>query len=538
MQDSREESLTRLTNSLRNLILFPFVLVLLATGLLHYFSNYLEKVHFGLFYLLIVIAAARIGDTRSALAAAVMGFLSWNFFFLPPHYTFAINDPRDWFILFTFLIIGAVVGKITGQMRDREREAIAKEKEIEILYRESLAINMYVNLEDAKHAVLSRIMKHVGASGCAILKVSSGEKLEEDLAIDVSTGETPELSDKDLRKISLWAVRNAKCVGLCKPRWEADRENPIWPISVDFNELIPDVRKRRDMFIPLSSTDTKLGLLYITLKDSERTIDHTSCRFLIAFSGILAILLERQRMTDEMARSAALQESERLKSVLLSSISHNLKNPLVSLKATVSSLLQEDVEWKQETIREHLTYAYEDVERLSRNIESLLSISRLESGAWKPRKDWSDLREIINREISQFPEKDIARFQQEAPENFPLICIDPIQISQVVKHVLENALRYSPPEAPITIMAAFDENEVKFQVDDCGSGIPQEDRDKIFSLFYGRSKSADGTGLGLAICKEIVEAHHGRIWVESSPEGGARFSVILPLKAEVDEQSA
>lgn len=524
-----------MNNRLNNFLLLPLALVASATSLLYFFSSFLEKAHFGLFYLLIVTAAARIGDTRSAVLTAVLSFLSWNFFFLQPYYTFVIHDPRDWFMLFTFLAIGTFVGKITGQMRSREQDAISREKEIETLYRASLAINSYVDMSDAKNVILEQITDRVEVSGCAVLVLAENEPAE-DLVIDISSGEPPDPADENLKKIALWAIKNAKSVGLRRPDWPEDRNNPVIPISVDYEEIIPGAKSRNDIFIPLLSKDVALGLLYVS-RMSPCRMDYSSCRFLAAFSGILGILLERQRLMAGMVQAGALQESEHLKSVLLSSISHNLKNPLVSLKATLSSLLQEDVEWKPGTVMEHLTCASEEVERLNRNIESLLSISRLESGTWKPRKDWSDIREIAGREISLFPEKDRVRVRLEAPEDFPMVFVDPIQISQVIRHLVENALRFSPKEEPVLIGVDWDSQHVKFHVEDRGPGVPEKDRETVFNLFYTGSSTGEGTGLGLAICREIVEAHQGRIWVDSSPGGGAGFFVEIPREHSAGKEA-
>ncbi|MBI2267691.1 MAG: DUF4118 domain-containing protein [Armatimonadetes bacterium] len=357
-----------------------FLWVVAATALLLLLKAHLDKAHIGLMYLLVVASLAATRGTRPAVFAAILSFLAWNYFFLHPRFTLVLSDPEDWILLFTFLVIGVLVGHITGQMRAREAEAVAREKETTALY------------------------------------------------------------------------------------------------------------------------------------------------------------LERQRLMEEAVRLKGAEETERLKSVFFSSLSHNLKTPLASLVATISSLRQNGVSSDPEVVKECLESLKEDSDRLSEYIENLLSFAQLESGSWQPRGEWVELGEIVSVAARRFPERDYRRLHVEIPEDFPMIQVDSVQLAQVVRHLMENALRYSPSETRVVVGAHTQDGAIELFVEDEGPGIPESEKEKIFHRGYSGPRGGEqpgGTGLGLAICREIVKGHLGAISVEDTEKGGARFRVSLPVKQEM-----
>ena len=328
---------------------------------------YLHKAHFGLVYLLVVATVAASRGTQAALLAAVLSFLAWNYFLIPPFYTFTVADPLDWLLLFTFLAIAALIGHRTGHLQEREAEAIAREKETAALYK------------------------------------------------------------------------------------------------------------------------------------------------------------------------------EKLKSVLLSSLSHNLKTPLASLTATLSNLEQEDIEWDKKTLQDHLTFMAEDVNRLTEYIDNLLSLAQLESDNWEPKREGVELTELVSTALRHLPENDYHRIQVEIPETFPFIWVDFVQISQVIRHLVENALTYAPSKSKIKIRATAQENEIEFWIEDQGPGIPISEREQVFHKFYrgeiAIKQGTRGTGLGLAICHEIVQAHQGTIQIQDALPSGARVRVMLPTERKRKNRS-
>ncbi len=222
----------------------------------------------------------------------------------------------------------------------------------------------------------------------------------------------------------------------------------------------------------------------------------------------------------------------RLKSDLLSNVSHELKSPLTSIKGIISSLLQEDIRWDDATGKMLLAGISEESDRLASLVTNLLNMSKLEAGVWGPEKEPCEISEIIHEtlERQKWVHKDHV-FEAEMPSDLPEINADSNQIKQVLVNLLENAAAYSEEATRVLVRARTVDGEVEVSVSDQGIGIPTEELEKVFDKFYRGSQKRrrpGGTGLGLAICKSIVLAHGGRIWAESQPGSGSTFYFTLP----------
>lgn len=507
------------------------VSVAVTTGALWVLRFHLHKAHFGLIYLLVVAAAAASGGTRAALLAAVLSFLSWNYFFLPPFYTFVVADPLDWMLLLVFLVIGVLIGQMTGRMREREDESVAREKDTAALYKAILAVSTQTSLDP----LVEQVVLSTGARGCAVLLVSAQDG---GLVRSVHCGDISALEQDERQRIVRWVTENGKAVGLePMPVFSAQEETP-WPVSVTHKDVLPDAGNFFEVYLPLCTAERTFGVMVAFPKTVE-IFSLSDCRLLVAFASNASTFLERRRLLEEAAQAAAMHETEKLKSILFSSLSHNLKTPLASLTATLSSLQQGDVEWDKNTLQEHFAFMAEDVGRLTEYIENLLSLAELESENWEPRREWAELQDIVSTALRRLPENEYRRIGVDIPENFPLIYVDYVQMSQVLRHLVENALNYSPETTKVKIGAKKQKEQVEFWVDDEGRGIPASERKQVFRKFY-RGDAAikygvGGTGLGLAICSEIVQSHQGTICVEDSPSGGARLRVMLAVKQLVSE---
>ncbi len=233
------------------------------------------------------------------------------------------------------------------------------------------------------------------------------------------------------------------------------------------------------------------------------------------------------------------KEIERLKDEFLSLVSHELRTPLHHIKGFASSLLQPDVEWDPEVQRDFLQSINQEVDRLTDLVDKILHLSRLRSGVLPMQKRWWAVEDVIQgalRHCRCLLNRDITL---DLPESLPPAWMDGREIETVLRNLLENAVKFSPPESPIVLGVRYREKEeaLYFWVQDQGPGIPPEDQERVFEHFYrGRGQRASpGTGLGLAICKRIVEAHGGRIWVESAPGEGACFHFLIPAKPSPGE---
>lgn len=253
---------------------------------------------------------------------------------------------------------------------------------------------------------------------------------------------------------------------------------------------------------------------------------------LTSFANQVALALERARLTEEAGRAAILAESDALKSALLATVSHELRTPLAAIKASATSLLDESVDWEDEARSEFLHAIDEETDRLTLMVGNLLDLSRIEGGALKPDKEWYDVAELIgdvDHRLANLTGHD--RLETEVEPNLPLVCFDYIEIAQVLTNLVENAVKYTRRGTPITITARQITGAVEIAVRDGGPGIPPERLTHIFEKFYRADQAirVPGIGIGLTISKGLVEAHGGRLDVESRKGEGTTFYFTLPL---------
>ena len=518
---------SKLTDNEKYIYLFVILLIAFVAVILVFLRATLDNAHIGLIFLLIVVGVASVGGTKPALFASILSFLSWNFLFFEPYHTLRIKDPGDWLLLFIFLLIGIIVGQITGNIRVRE-------KETEALYKASLSANQSLDIEEALNAMVEQVSLNIASAGCAILKINlpdSRKPETEEFHMTVGTGNLEEIEEDETKRIIRWVINNRKSAGLANLPELFLFKDVQWPESVPLRDILGYSTNRQDVFLLLEMNSNPLGVLYVKMSKKPSIFHY---RFIIIISLIVTTAMEKFRLLEEKTRTMAAKESEHLKSIMFSSMSHNLKNPLVSLTATLSSLRLEDQgNFSAELMAEHLSIMEEDVKKLTENIDKLLNLSQLKSGIWKPRFDWYDIREVVSSVITQFSDLDYQRLIVNIPDEFIMIWVDLVQIGQVLRHLLENALRYSLSGSKVAIGAEVLSDSILFWVEDEGTGT---DDDNI-AFVKNISKETDSvektykrTGLGLAICQEIVKFHQGNISMEKIPRKGYRFVVTLPIK--------
>ncbi len=259
-----------------------------------------------------------------------------------------------------------------------------------------------------------------------------------------------------------------------------------------------------------------------------------------AFAGQAALALERVRLADETRKAQLLQETEKLQTALLNSISHDLRTPLVTITGALSSLDEMDAELKPETRKSLIVNAREEADRLNRLVGNLLEMTRIDAGAIHLLREPCELQDLIGSALELFAERAKDRpIRIDIPADLPLIPLDYVLMVHVLSNIIDNALKYSPAGSPIEISAAMEADQVALEVADHGIGIPQEDLTRIFDKFYRvrRPESVSGTGLGLAICKGIVDVLGGQISARNHPGGGAILRIAFPLETLKADQS-
>ncbi|MRR10890.1 hypothetical protein EG831_12645, partial [bacterium] len=294
----------------------------------------------------------------------------------------------------------------------------------------------------------------------------------------------------------------------------------------------PHPRSAPVALISLQGTQRLLG--EIRLWRNGRSLQPAEERLLRTFAGQAVLALERARLTASESRARILEESDRMKSSLLSSVSHELRTPLATIKASVTSLRSDDVEWEADARNDLLAAIEEETDHLNQLVGNLLNMSRIEAGALQLKRRWNVLAEIAvpaaNRLRAADPDH---RIEVSLPEDLPLVYVDDVLMEQVFNNLLSNSRKYSPPGTSIHVRACVqDPQTVRVQVDNQGPAVSSADLEKIFDKFH-RVTAADqitGTGLGLSICKGIIEAHQGRIWAENL-ESGFAILFTLPLPA-------
>jgi two-component system sensor histidine kinase KdpD len=484
--------------------------IAVSTAVFYPGRDYFAKGQWALLYLPIIVLVASISGVRPALLAAVLAFFSWNFFFLPPYHTFAIADPKDWLFLFVFLLVGIAMGLQTGRMRWRESEALAREREAALLSRFSSHLVSQMTTSGMAEILLEEVSKVTEAAGTALyLRDESGNL---DCACALPGG--ADQIEPEIPRLASWAYEQAKAVGLPAVTSISETRLEGWPISVKHSDVLPG-STRKDIILPLQAASRMEGVLYVGARQDGAEYSVHDARVLVSIA----------------TQAEALREADLLKSAFLSSISHELKTPLASVTATITSLLEEDVEWDPATVRQELDAVGDALNRLNDSISSLLDLSRLEANAWLPQKDWYEVGEIVGSAISKLPPKQRERVTCSLPEDLPAIHVDFAQWARALGNLIENALSYSPADEIVSVGASIVSQEIRIWVEDRGPGIPPEERSRVFDKFYrgeASAKAPSGTGLGLAITREIVRSHGGRIWIEDVQPHGARFVISLP----------
>ncbi|MFH1651009.1 MAG: ATP-binding protein [Chloroflexota bacterium] len=286
---------------------------------------------------------------------------------------------------------------------------------------------------------------------------------------------------------------------------------------------------------PLAVVGEGIGVISIATRE-QRCFTPAEINLLTAIGKEIAIAVRNSQLYEEASSTRALRELDALRTEFLANVSHELRTPLAVIKGSANSLLQTDVTFDEQTWRDFLTSIDNDADKLTRLVDDLLMMSRLEAGALEVRKEPNGMdglvagvRDRLNSLAGHH------RLVVDIPDDLPTVMVDEGRIGEVLTNLVENAVRYSPEGTQIKLSASPNSGDVVVSVADEGIGIPRELQRKVFDRFYqarnNRRRHRDGTGLGLAICRGIVEAHGGKIWVESEPEQGSRFNFTLPISS-------
>lgn len=456
-------------------------------------------------YLVAVILAAAALGRGPAVSAAVLATAAFDIVFVPHGETFAVDDVEYLLTFAGLLSVALVVSTLTSCTRQQERAARRREQSATALYELSQKLAIQTDLDDIARAAVEHV-KQVGGWDAALFLPADRENR---LHCQAATGGF--LREKDTLGAAEWVFRHGQTAGR-----ETGR-----------------LRDFAAQFLPLRTASRTVGVLAIDLPPTADSLSTATQRPLGTIASQVAIALERAILAEEARRTHLLAETEKLQTALLNSISHDLRTPLATITGTLSSLHDDADLLTPEDRQELIDAAWEEARRLNRLVGNLLDMTRLESGALKMVRRPADLADLAGAALTQIPERLEGRpLTLDIPPHLPPVDVDFSLMVQVLVNLLDNALKYSPAGSPLTLAAALKEEGVQLAVLDRGQGLRQEDLPHLFEKFYrGRpdGSGAGGTGLGLSIARGIVEAHGGRIEAGNRPDGGAAFTIILPL---------
>jgi two-component system sensor histidine kinase KdpD len=453
-----------------------------------------------LYVFMIMLAAFRFGRAPSMVAAA-LSVAAYDFFFVPPYFTFSVEQSRHIVTFAVMFGVGLAVSDLTSRLRRREREARMRERRTAALYSLTRELAGLADDAEASRVIARHAADALGGSATVLLRDEIGALTPG----DEGQADVP-LSD------------NVMAVA----RWAADHACPAGRGT----DTLPGALVT---CLPLTTGAATHGVLMLRLPSAD-ILDVEHREFLDAFVRQAAIALERTFLSEE-ARSAALRvRTEEMRSSLLSAVSHDLRTPLAAITGAGTALRDDPGNLMPEDRSELLDTICTEAERMERLITNILDMVRLESGDIVPKREWVPLEEVIGSALSRLElrlgNRDV---RLSMPDDLPLAHVDPVLLEHAFMNLIENAVKYAGAESPIEISARALQGALEIELADRGPGFAPGDESRLFEKFYrGPRAQGGGVGLGLAIAKGIVEAHRGSITAANRSGGGATFRIQLP----------
>jgi len=492
-QTARQPCYNNYMNALLKYVLASVAVLLVSlalVGLRAYVGPDLSPSAPLLLLLAVFLLAIQLGIGPALLAALLAG-LCYDFFFLLPYYTFTIARIEDASAFAVFFIVAVIASRLAAQVEGRARDA-------EERVRETSALNQLSRM------LLERAdpFDDEAARQVAVILVAQSASLY----LTESSG--------DLRQVASFGPATP-LVGLDSGQRE---------VSVDASGRVA--------VVPLLASGL-LGSLTVQRERAQPAFSGNDLRLVTTVAGLLAGGRLREQLASEAQEAALLREADAVKSSLLAAASHELRTPLAAIKGSASSLLAGGTAMSKADERELLEAIDSEADRLSRLVNNLLDLSRVEAGALHVESGLYSIAEVVNAAATGLGERlAVHPLTLDLPADLPLVPLDYVLIQQVISNLLDNAARYTPAGTPITVAARLESDDLLVSVEDAGPGLPAEELAHIFDRFYRVQSSKggrQGMGIGLTLARGFVEAHDGRMWASNRPGGGLRVSFSLPL---------
>ncbi len=479
-----------------------------STGVSFLLFNHVDLANLIMVYLLGILALSSRQGIGPSTLASFLSVIAFDYFFVTPRFSFAVSDTQYVFMFLVMLLVGLSISSLTVRVRQQARLSRLRERRTAALYALSRELASTRGTAELLDIAVKHISEVFDSSVVAFLPDSEGR-----LKIQCGAVEDFNLTAKEMG-VAHWAFDLGQMAGRG-------------------TDTLPSTEA---LYLPLLATGAPVGALGVKTKDPERLFIPEQLHLLEAFAHQTALAVAGDKLEDKQRQTQMQVETEKLRSSLLSSVSHDLRTPLAAIAGSISSLLENGQALDASIRKDLLENVYGETERLERLVTNLLDMTRLESGTVKPNLENQHPAEVIGTAISRLEKKLKGRdLHTRIAPDLPLIPMDGLLIEQVVVNLLENALKYTPEGSPITISADLRGKELIVQVADKGPGLQDGDPARLFDKFYQgpQKEKKGGAGLGLSICKGIVEIHGGTIEALDNPGGGALFRFTIPLRGEV-----
>jgi two-component system sensor histidine kinase KdpD len=493
----------------RSLSVIPYIvsliMMILLTLIIIPISSFLGIINISMLYLLPVLLSAAQWGRLPAMVTAAMGVITFDFFFVPPIFEFTVADIRYLLSFTIFIVVGLITGNLSARLKAQVNYSRQRENVVSALYALSRDIAAVDKLGNVLESIVSNVASSLEGQVVLLLPNENAQ-----LVLLQDSGAVNFLDENELAVAS----------------WVFDRGQKAGKGTETLGAAAA-------LYMPLSTEQGVQGVLGICFNDTDAQSDPERVRLLDAFVGLAAMAISRIKLAEQARQSHNLVESERLRTALFNSLSHDLRTPLASIIGAVTGLLEDqNAVYSPEARQDLLQTILHGAERMNRFVNNLLDMARLESGMLKLNKDWCDLQDIIGVAVNKLGEALTSRpLDINVQPELPLLQADYILIEQVLINLLDNALKYSEQDSKIVVSTQQRGKQIETSVANRGQGIPETDLSKVFDKFYRLNSplQVSGTGLGLAICKGIIEAHGGEIWAKNNKLGGVTITFTLPL---------
>jgi two-component system sensor histidine kinase KdpD len=438
-----------------------------------------------LLFLVAVIVVALVGGFAPAVLTAIVGSLLLNYYFILPIHKFTIAEANNTLALGVFIAVALLVSRVVDIAARRTKQAARANAESELL---TTTAGSVLRGQQGLSALLDQVREAFGMDSATLLECVPAD-------------------------------------GAARPAGQTRSMSGSWHVVASRGEPAVTTPEEADVEVPVGDT--------LSLALRGRPLPAADRRVLGAFASYAAVALDQQRLAAEAQAAKPIAAADRMRTALLAAVSHDLRTPLASAKAAVTSLRSRDVDWAAEDHDELLATADESLDRLTHLVDNLLDMSRLQAGALSLFPRPSGLDEIVSRALDNL-DPAARGITVDIPPSLPAVNVDPAILERVIVNLTENALRYSPPGRPPLLTASALGDRVELRVVDRGPGIPEQDRDRMFVPFQrlGDTDNTTGVGLGLALSRGLTEAMGGTLTADDTPGGGLTMTVSLPVAAE------